>query len=162
MRLGNGKNHLFEKNRRCGKRGEAGREGAANIKNVLWNGVRDGVRNDARRDEKCGGRFMKRPPRGRKGYKFRKKFKTVCKPSSVVYGHLSTPAVTDGLQRYSRIFPDGQPCVGISQSCIGRGLHGSGRYRPDGELLPRLSILTVQSTAVYFCCTFLEVAFTCR
>ena len=30
--------------------------------------------------------------------------------------------------------------------------------QPSGELLPRLSILTVQSTAVSFCCTFPRVA----
>ena len=29
-----------------------------------------------------------------------------------------------------------------------------------GELLPHLSTLTCQRQAVYFCCTFLEVAFT--
>ena len=31
------------------------------------------------------------------------------KPGSVERGHLSTPAVTDGLQRYSRLCSDGQP-----------------------------------------------------
>ena len=65
-----------------------------------------------------------------------------CKPGSVERGHLSTPTVTDRLQRYSRTFSGGQPYVKKSQTCIGRGLHGTGRYRPVGELLPRLSILT--------------------
>ena len=98
-----------------------------------------------------------------------------CKPGSVVRGHLSTPTVADRLKRYSRLSSDGQPYVRITQTCIGRGLHGTGRYRPVGELLPRLSILTSLPTkilrlfagalkkeceAVYFCCTFLEVAFT--
>ena len=32
-----------------------------------------------------------------------------CKPGSVERGHLSTPAVTDGLKRYSRLCSDGQP-----------------------------------------------------
>ncbi len=68
-------------------------------------------------------------------------YERTCKPGSVERGHLSTPAVTDGLQRYSRTFSGGQPCVKRSQTCIGRGLHGTGRYRPVGELLPRLSIL---------------------
>ena len=45
-------------------------------------------------------------------------------------------------------------------SCIGWGLQGCGRRRPHGGLLPRLSILTAASAAVYFCCTVLEVAFT--
>ena len=31
------------------------------------------------------------------------------KPGSVERGHLSTPAVTDGLKRYSRLCSDGQP-----------------------------------------------------
>ena len=35
-------------------------------------------------------------------------------------------------------------------------------YQAAGELLPRLSILTVLGTAVYFCCTFLGVASTGR
>ena len=49
------------------------------------------------------------------------------------------------------------------QSCSEWGLHGIPRYRGIGGLLPRLSILTALpcgNTAVYFCCTFLEVAFT--
>ena len=82
-----------------------------------------------------------------------------CKPGSVERGHLSRLTVTDKLKRYSRLRSDGQPYVNEAQTCIGRGLHGTGRYRPVGELLPRLSILTAKA-AVYFCCTFLEVAFT--
>ena len=35
-----------------------------------------------------------------------------------------------------------------AQTCIGRGLHGTGRYRPVGELLPRLSILTAPRRAL--------------
>ena len=38
-----------------------------------------------------------------------KGFESVCKPSSVVYGHLSRLAVTDKLKRYSRYPSDGQP-----------------------------------------------------
>ncbi len=66
-----------------------------------------------------------------------------CKPGSVERGHLSTPAVTDRLKRYSRTFSGGQPYVKRSQTCIGRGLHGTGRYRPVGELLPRLSSFAI-------------------
>ncbi len=62
-----------------------------------------------------------------------------CKPGSVERGHLSTPTVTDRLQRCLRSSPGGQPYAGRTQTCIGRGLHGTGRYRPVGELLPRLS-----------------------
>ena len=83
-----------------------------------------------------------------------------CKPGSVERGHLSTLIVTDKFKRYSRLHSGGQPCVNTAQPCIGRGLHGTGRYRPVGELLPRLSILTAVKAAVYFCCTFLKVAFT--
>ena len=36
-------------------------------------------------------------------------FESVCKPSSVVYGHLSRLAVADKLKRYSRYLSDGQP-----------------------------------------------------
>ena len=35
----------------------------------------------------------------------------------------------------------------------------SDSLQPMGELLPRLSTLTVKNTAVYLCCTFPEVAF---
>ena len=45
------------------------------------------------------------------------------------------------------------------QSCSEWGLQGTLRRRSVGGLLPRLSILTAKA-AVYFCCTFLEVAFT--
>ena len=38
-----------------------------------------------------------------------KRFEPVCKPSSVVYGHLSRLAVADKLKRYSRYLSDGQP-----------------------------------------------------
>ena len=64
-----------------------------------------------------------------------------CKPGSVERGHLSTLIVTDKFKRYSRLHSGGQPCVNTAQPCIGRGLHGTGRYRPVGELLPRLSTL---------------------
>ena len=42
-------------------------------------------------------------PASKKGFEF------VCKPSSVVYGHLSRLAVADKLKRYSRYPSDGQP-----------------------------------------------------
>ena len=85
----------------------------------------------------------------------------ICKPSSVVYGHLSRRIVTDALQRYLRFMPDEQPCMAKTQSCTGRGLHGTPRCRGVGELLPPLSILT-DFSAVCFCCTFLGVASTGR
>ena len=71
-----------------------------------------------------------------------KEFEFVCKPSSVVYGHLSRLAVADKFKRYSRHSPSGQPYVANAQSCSGWGLHGIPRCRGIGELLPRLSILT--------------------
>ena len=89
-----------------------------------------------------------------------KRFEFVYKPSSVVYGHLSRLTVTDKLKRYSRYSVGRTALLTETQSCNGWGLHGILRYRSIGELLPRLSILTRLSLAVYFCCTFLEVAFT--
>ena len=89
-----------------------------------------------------------------------KQFEPVYKPSSVVYGHLSRLAVADKLERYSRFPSDGQPYMIETQSCNGWGLHGIPCYQDIGELLPRLSILTTQSVAVYFCCTILKVTFT--
>ena len=74
---------------------------------------------------------------------FIKRFESVDKPSSVVYNHLSRLAVADKLKRYSQRSSDGQPYVTNAQSCSGWGLHGIPRYRGIGELLPRLSILTV-------------------
>ena len=82
----------------------------------------------------------RRPPRvagGVLGYE------RACKPGSVERGHLSTPAVTGRLQRYSRTSSGGQPYVKRPQTCIGRGLHGTACYQAVGELLPRLSILAI-------------------
>ena len=103
-----------------------------------------------------------------------KGFELVCKPSSVVYGHLSRLAVTDKFKRYSRYSVGRTALLTETQSCSEWGLHGILCYHNIGELLPRLSILTVNrrlkmntqnpkvkpSTAVYFCCTILEVTFT--
>ena len=65
-----------------------------------------------------------------------------CKPSSVVYGHLSGRIVADAFKRYSRRTSGEQPYATCAQSCTGRGLHGTPRCRGVGELLPPLSILT--------------------
>ena len=105
---------------------------------------------------------------------FFKGFELVCKPSSVVYGHLSRLAVTDKFKRYSRYSVGRTALLTDTQSCSEWGLHGIPCYHSIGELLPRLSILTANRrfhketlkafakpfAAVYFCCTFLEVAFT--
>ena len=85
----------------------------------------------------------------------------ICKPSSVVYGHLSGRIVTDAFKRYSRHPSGEQPCAMGAQSCTGRGLHGTPRCRGVGELLPPLSILA-DCSAVCFCCTILGVASTGR
>ena len=105
-----------------------------------------------------------------------KRFEFVCKPSSVVYGHLSRLAVADKLKRYSRHLSDGQPYMINTQSCSGWGLHGIPHYCGIGELLPRLSILTANGrstkstlkanakpfAAVYFCCTIPKVTLAWR
>ena len=71
-------------------------------------------------------------------------FESVCKPSSVVYGHLSRLAVADKLERYSRYSVERTALLTETQSCSGWGLHGIPCYQDIGELLPRLSILTVK------------------
>ena len=60
-----------------------------------------------------------------------------------MYGHLSRLAVADKLKRYSRFSSGGQPYTAKTQSCNGWGLHSIPCYHSIGELLPRLSILTV-------------------
>ena len=88
-------------------------------------------------------------------------FESVCKPSSVVYGHLSRLTVADKLKRYSRYSVGRTALLTDTQSCSEWGLHGILCYHNIGELLPRLSILTARCrVAVYFCCTILEVTFT--
>ena len=72
-----------------------------------------------------------------------KGFEFVCKPSSVVYGHLSRLTVTDKLKRYSRYSVGRTALLTDTQSCSEWGLHGILCYHNIGELLPRLSILTV-------------------
>ena len=79
----------------------------------------------------------------------------VCKPSSVFDGHLSRTYIS---ARFKRC---GELCGPLF--CV-PDLASSGVYiahcrQIAGELLPRLSILTEKS-AVFFCCTVLEVAFT--
>ena len=86
-----------------------------------------------------------------------KGFEFVCKPSSVVYGHLSRLTVTDKLKRYSRYSVGRTALLTDTQSCCGWGLHSIPCYQSIGELLPRLSILTAKA-AVYFCCTVPGVA----
>ena len=73
---------------------------------------------------------------------YSKGFEFACKPSSVVYGHLSRLTVTDKLKRYSRYSVGRTALLTDTQSCSEWGLHGILRYRNIGELLPRLSILT--------------------
>ena len=70
-------------------------------------------------------------------------FEFAYKPSSVVYGHLSRLTVTDKLKRCSRYSVGRTALLTDTQSCSEWGLHGILRYRNIGELLPRLSILTV-------------------
>ena len=72
-----------------------------------------------------------------------KRFEPVYKPSSVVYGHLSRLTVTDKLKRYSRYSVGRTALLTETQSCSEWGLHGTLCYQSVGELLPRLSILTV-------------------
>ena len=105
------------------------------------------------------------------GFRTLKGFEPICKPSSVVYGHLSRLVVADKLKRYSRHLSDGQPYMINAQSCSRWGLHGIPHYCGIGELLPRLSILTANgrltkstlkanakpNAAVYFCCTIPKV-----
>ena len=79
------------------------------------------------------------------------------KPSSVVDGHLSRPAVTGRLQR----LPGSAAGHRIFASILHQvGFASRTSRQAAGELLPRLSILTSRRDAVYFCCTFLGVAST--
>ena len=100
----------------------------------------------------------------------KKRFEFVDKPSSVVYGHLSSLIVTDKLKRYSRHSVGRTALLTEAQSCSEWGLHGIPCYHDIGELLPRLSILTANRcwknrhliAAVYFCCTVPEVTLAWR
>ena len=85
----------------------------------------------------------------------------ICKPSSVVYGHLSRRVVADALQRYSRHMPNEQP------------MRHMPNLAPDGVCTARpvteasvssyLPFPSLQDKpAVCFCCTFLGVASTGR
>ena len=85
----------------------------------------------------------------------------VCKPGSVLNGHLSWYVVTDVIMR-SCLKQDEQPLAFQYRPCFKRGLQSPLCYQRDGKLLPYLSTLTVKNTAVYFCCTFLRVASTGR
>ena len=69
-------------------------------------------------------------------------FKWICKPSSVLYDHLSTNNVTVIPQRYFNKPILRNSIKPICQSCVGWGLHCLPRYRRSGGLLPRLFTLT--------------------
>ena len=76
--------------------------------------------------------------------------------------HLSRRTVTSALQRPTIRHTTGSryivPVLGLAPGGV---YMDAVRYRTAGELLPRLFTLTADA-AVYFCCTFLEVAFTGR
>ena len=75
-----------------------------------------------------------------------------CKPGSVVDSHLSRRTVARALQPPPRRQPGQALCSSTVllriEFTAPRCLHAA------GELLPRLSILTLQGRAVSFCCTF--------
>lgn len=81
---------------------------------------------------------------------------TVCKPSSVLDDHLSTIDVTADLKRICRDTEQ----VFYLISCTGRGLHERTVAIAFVGSYPTFPPLQRQAVAVYFCCTFLEVAFT--
>lgn len=83
---------------------------------------------------------------------------TVCKPSSVLDDHLSRIGVTADLKRMCR---DTEQVFGLI-SCTGRGLHERTVAIAFVGSYPTFPPLQRQAVAVYFCCTFLEVAFTGR
>ena len=89
-----------------------------------------------------------------------KNFKSVCKPSSVVYGHLSTNNVSVIPQRYLlNHFRRSNDMKRFVNLATGGVYSCPSRYRKGGVLLPRLFTLT-ENSAVVFCCTFLKVTFT--
>ena len=78
----------------------------------------------------------------------------VCKPSSVLNGHLSRTHISARLKRY------GERAGHVyAPNLASGGVYIAHCCQIAGELLPRLSILTAKA-AVFFCCTVLEVAFT--
>ncbi len=79
----------------------------------------------------------------------------VCKPGSVLNGHLSRRIVAGALQPPRE--RTGRPIAPIAV-LLRIEFTASDTLEPMGELLPRLSTLTSEE-AVYLCCTFPEVAF---
>ena len=82
------------------------------------------------------------------------------KPGYVVSDHLSSLRVTTKFKRPTR--NTAGRCMVSIRSCFEWGLQSLLCYQNSGELLPRLSTLTSQGEAVYFCCTGLGVASTGR
>ncbi len=74
--------------------------------------------------------------------------------------HLSRPAVSNGFK--PPLWNGRAAQCSMSRCCSGWGLHSTPDYPGIGGLLPHLSTLTwhPKMQAVYFCCTFLKVAFT--
>ena len=85
-----------------------------------------------------------------------KNISVACKPSSVLCNHLSGAAVAYNFQRFFRASRTSYSSIRILHQV---GFTSTISYHIVGKLLPYLSTLT-EKTAVYFCCTFLKVAFT--
>ncbi len=76
---------------------------------------------------------------------------SVCKPSSVLDGYLSSPAVTG---RFKRIRRDAEQTFYLI-SCAERGLHERVVAKTFVGSYPAFPPLQRLPAAVYFCCTFL-------
>ena len=87
-------------------------------------------------------------------------FKTVCKPSSVVYGHLSTNTVSCIPQRYLyKRFGRSNPCEPFVNLATG-GVYNATRVATNAVCsYHALSALPINRRFI-FCCTFLKVTFT--
>ncbi len=79
------------------------------------------------------------------------------KPSSVVNNHLSWIYVAINL--FATSIGAAEQAYAPAAVLLRIGFTWLCRLRHTGELLPRLSILTKHSLAVYFCCTGPKVAF---
>ena len=87
--------------------------------------------------------------------------KQIYKRSSVLDNHLSRLIVTNKLKCPTKCKMRATSFYILTWTCSGWGLHGFPSHLGNGELLPRLFILTTK-VAVIFCCTFLRITPTRR
>ena len=92
-------------------------------------------------------------------YIIKNTFKPVCKPGSVVYGHLSRNVVSNELKRYFSKTTKQKHLIGSFVNLASGGVYTAPRVTA-GAVRSYRTFSSLPLRAVIFCCTFLKITFT--